>query len=1851
MKIRLLLSVVFIASVLSAGAVEVLDTISVEGIRYVISSTDTPCCKVVYSQEGYRGDVVIPGHISVEGRDFEVVSIASGAFAFCKEMTSVKLPTSLRSVGKSAFSFCDNLEFLEIPEGVTYIDEYAFAGSHRLRTLVLPSTLRAINCTIFDNFSLTSVYCKSVTPPFVAPEDCGFNESTFRFLLNELSYAECNLYVPAGYEDRYMNDICTTLDFQTQDWPWRSAEHIYPFDFENGQGYQTVTEDSTIFKIRCRNERTMFSTYYGDNKDNLKAVRIDNIYYVVTSEKDRTCKVVAGDYYYHGDIVIPASVNINGTDYTVNEISNHAFCNCYLLISISFPETIEKIGSFRNCASLVSITIPKSIGDISSCIEGCYNLKKIVLGNETQLFDYRVNMYAGYGSYYNALVAHDSEYRPDPEGYALYKDNIYYIVDGDHATISYTDNVSRLHIPEEIMVDGMFYPVKTIGHNVFGNDLLYVSIPSSVDEIMHLNTLFYGCSLSEIDLSENSSLTGLDFRGLFSLQAENNVVYVGKSALRILDKHVEEPMVIKDRIRYIATEAFSGSSMTGITMPDGLTEILPYAFGGCYNLKEVRIPESVTAIGNGAFADCCNLESIEIPEGVTSAYLNSFKGCTKIKSITFPSGCQIGDTNPFVISNLDGCTWDLIWEDHFIQTHDERVYYAGYLDLHTMVSNDLYEAASSFTTRFSDDVTAIPTHFAEGKRLEKMKALELGNGVTAIGDFAFWQSENLKEIQINSTPSIGAFAFGASDQIEKITITSSVPPQIADLSKYCEPVMQAEDIFTGNMDFLGDSIVKTKAAMGGKVMVLYGKMAITDNWQADFDIEYETPGKYDVYVVVLPNGLLPEFTKTKPNQFNCFLNSFDKDGNSIQFTQKDPNRPARNYKYVNDKQKADTILIGQVEVFDNMPFGKDNKLTVSIRINMTASETQTYSNTMLLDAIILDQTEQTATVEEIDINKQKSVFTESIYANATLQVPAGSIDAYRSAPCWNQFCNIVEAEGTAGTEGLDFFYGFEGADDCRIETVTEKIRWNALSDIVSTETSEGNTYLQWKTTGINNDYDCELTDAVLKVGSFNLKAGVSYFVKFSVMSDCWTGNLQVDVVRRSDDMVLGHIHSLVSFSEDWKQYRGSFRIDHDCDDCYVRFSFLSPGQTFFIDDVSVSDKCDVEAVCYSEVLRLFFNSDVAIPQVPIDPVGIYDLDADCFEVTGINKDTHDRVKINLNYAELFSDNSINLFYENDMELYEEIRVSFKNLPSDNRLCVKYVSFIDPESKEKQYKPLCDFQDLAVRMDFSVSHGPDLRTSDPAPYSFENPTDTRNVTLRFCSHKELTSDGISARMLMPKGKAEYWKISVFDTATQTLVVERPAEYSTPLFGAATLVVDGLPFMCSVPMSFGVKGQVPDRFVAASADSAYTYINGVKTSLDIYTKQVMLYYKRSPEVLSMLKEKYGITPYNSNYRHLGSYDGELILNGRFCFNDAPIEATLVSLRQDSSVVDVERAIGSSFPYGVANNFQVVLKDRSYESALEKELKYTGTKIKSHTYGRLTYYIQVDRNSVADAIDCANMFYESGICSSVSLITEDSEHWTDADLYYLETYNSSKFYFGDEKYNKAYDQQTIVIYYEDKDDDVNDKTRSLVTDETFVEYLARVYGITVSDEYVMDSISYKRKDGAVIKALPFKLPEMASLEYYMRELPKEEAIDDIELTILFGEDLKTPMNNFLVEVSDPTDSVSFRILLEETGTELVGYDAENGLFELHSDKYSSGTSLNCLNTFYESGFCLNVYPIFTTLVKNEGPVIINAVMTKQNQDIITYDLNGRRVTEPKIPGVYIHTRVLDGKVIESRRVLISE
>lgn len=87
-----------------------------------------------------------------------VTAIGNSAFWYCKNLSTVKLPTELKIIGEKAFSDCLNLGAVNIPNSVTYIGESAFRHCKNLTTAIVSDSLKIIPEGLFcDCRSLSSV--------------------------------------------------------------------------------------------------------------------------------------------------------------------------------------------------------------------------------------------------------------------------------------------------------------------------------------------------------------------------------------------------------------------------------------------------------------------------------------------------------------------------------------------------------------------------------------------------------------------------------------------------------------------------------------------------------------------------------------------------------------------------------------------------------------------------------------------------------------------------------------------------------------------------------------------------------------------------------------------------------------------------------------------------------------------------------------------------------------------------------------------------------------------------------------------------------------------------------------------------------------------------------------------------------------------------------------------------------------------------------------------------------------------------------------------------------------------------------------------------------------------------------------------------------------------------------------------------------------------------------------------------------------------------------------------------------------------------------------------------------------
>lgn len=80
-----------------------------------------------------------------------VKEIGDSAFAYCRTLKHVNIPTSVTAIGQAAF-YCTELKDLQIPDSVIKIGTQAFDGCNHLESVKLPSHFEYADCNrIFGN--------------------------------------------------------------------------------------------------------------------------------------------------------------------------------------------------------------------------------------------------------------------------------------------------------------------------------------------------------------------------------------------------------------------------------------------------------------------------------------------------------------------------------------------------------------------------------------------------------------------------------------------------------------------------------------------------------------------------------------------------------------------------------------------------------------------------------------------------------------------------------------------------------------------------------------------------------------------------------------------------------------------------------------------------------------------------------------------------------------------------------------------------------------------------------------------------------------------------------------------------------------------------------------------------------------------------------------------------------------------------------------------------------------------------------------------------------------------------------------------------------------------------------------------------------------------------------------------------------------------------------------------------------------------------------------------------------------------------------------------------------------------
>lgn len=335
-----------------------------------------------------------------------VTTIEWQAFMHCRKLTSITLPDGISVISGGLFDECDSLTYITIPESVTTIENFAFRGCYNLKDINIPSSVKSIGRSAFSG----CIGLSSIPDGLTYIGDYAFKGCTG---ITSVTIPEDITYI-GPYAFEYCTGIKTVslpASMGGKEYEWHfgdcsDIESIYLHSSTpiNYYGFYDIDFDNCILYVPAGSKETYRKHSTWSRFKNIRlldecGLNIDGICYEITSDIEKTVSVV--HHNYKGAVIIPSSVIINGTEYSVTGIASEAFSECDELVSVTVPQSVTNIeqGSFEECHALTEIIFKGSPIINKDVFIDCPNIEKVVSTNITP----------GTMRLYNPFIAGDCE--------------------------------------------------------------------------------------------------------------------------------------------------------------------------------------------------------------------------------------------------------------------------------------------------------------------------------------------------------------------------------------------------------------------------------------------------------------------------------------------------------------------------------------------------------------------------------------------------------------------------------------------------------------------------------------------------------------------------------------------------------------------------------------------------------------------------------------------------------------------------------------------------------------------------------------------------------------------------------------------------------------------------------------------------------------------------------------------------------------------------------------------------------------------------------------------------------------------------------------------------------------------------------------------------------------------------------------------------------------------------------------------------------------------------------------------------------------------------------------------------
>lgn len=709
------------------------------------------------------GDIDIPQ--TYNGKP--VVVIQNSAFKDCSNVTSILIPSSIKSIGINAFENCSNITEITIPEGVTLIGNNTFLGCEKLASVTFPTSLENIGANAFAGCtSLTSIVLPKNIQEIGANAfaNCSklatievFGDTPATLKNNVFPNSVSKIYVKpslvatyktawAEYKDKIVgfteysitynlnggtNSTKNISSFTKIDVPIKlydptkeNADFLGWYATSDFSG-EKVTEITTASNVTlyARWDRKMTITYVlngGINSSaNLSTITESMLPYSLMPASKQGYAFV-GWFIGEGLSAQTTAISAFG-DITIYAAWEWVDPN--LVFTLNSDGTAYSVkAKSTNISGQISIPSTfkgKPVNEIEAyAFENCSKITDIFFTSSIQTIASSAFYNTEIITYTNASSgANICEVKglPVTSGSWKYAEKL----DNSLIIIKYLGNSSTVSIPNLINEK----IVKNIYSNCFSSKdkIQSITIPNSVISIG--SGAFSGCNgLTKVNIT--------DLAAWFKITFDNEYA---------------------NPLNYAHHLYLNNTELTEITIPNSITKINKYALCGASAITSITIPTSVTSIKYYAFSNCSAIQRIFIPRNVTEIENYSFNMWMKSAVIY----CEV-DSKP------NG--WDSDW-NKYGQFTVTVVWGAS--------GTPLIEFGWEYIENSSGTITILAYRGSE-KELATPKTLA-NKTVSRINGYCFSDKKSITSVIISDgVEYIGERAFYQCTSLQKVYISKSV---------------------------------------------------------------------------------------------------------------------------------------------------------------------------------------------------------------------------------------------------------------------------------------------------------------------------------------------------------------------------------------------------------------------------------------------------------------------------------------------------------------------------------------------------------------------------------------------------------------------------------------------------------------------------------------------------------------------------------------------------------------------------------------------------------------------------------------------------------------------------------------------------------------------------------------------------------------------------------------------------------------------------------------------------------------------------------------------------------------------